>query len=110
MANVFEKAIDVLRTRGWFQGDYVAPDGGAVCAVGALGVALTRDADHFGGYSTRADDLLARFVDVLDLDQYDSSDLVAVIAEWNDASGRSEEDVILALKGAAYCELDGGDK
>ena len=38
-AEVLRKAAEEIRTRGWHQGEYIASDSDAVCALGALRIA-----------------------------------------------------------------------
>lgn len=87
-AEVLRKAADVIRARGWRQHDY-GEESGPVCAVGALNVAMGGDPwDDHGPYT--AEERLRQF-----LGWGDS------VSRWNDARGRTVEEVIAALEKAA---------
>lgn len=93
-AEVLAGARDVLAERGWHQGGFMGQDG-AVCAMGALRVACFGELLP-GQFSTglgAAHELLARVVE-------------GPIDWWNDAQGRTYEDVILALKQAEELALE----
>ena len=85
MENPFLKAIDVLKERGWHQGQEQGPDG-SVCLLGAVGVACTGNAYMWGRENYH---LVSQTLGL------------TRVGSWNDDPERTEEDVILALKHAA---------
>lgn len=102
VGNPFEKAIDVLRERGWHQGDFESSHDGSVCAVGALGVACVGNASWLAENQGDWTPVMKTLRTVLQPD--DPSTFF--IPDWNDDPERTVEDVILALKMAAV-EWDG---
>lgn len=88
-AEVFRKAAEVLEQDGWVQGKMHTPDGH--CLIGALEMALwgrafdwTIDVEQRGDMSR----LAALFGTFLDRSS---------VIKWNDAEGRTKEDVVKAL-------------
>lgn len=84
------RAAEIIRERGWYQGDYYegyAPGhnygGGPVCAVGAL--ILTHD----GGFDSDAPWPPGFFA---------LGDEVGKVPSWNDAPERTQEEVIDLLE------------
>jgi hypothetical protein len=95
VADVLDRAADVIVERGHHKRNYVGLDG-SVCAVGAIRVAIA------GGP-----------VSPLRIDQFDTyrsaqawaSDVVgSPISRWNDAPERTAGEVIAALREAARRE------
>lgn len=93
--NPFLKALEVLDERGWYQGDFVGPDGG-VCIWGAMNQACEGSPD-VQVQGPAVDALLNTARNTLGI-----SALPHRLVEWNDAEGTTEEDVRLLLKQAAY--------
>jgi hypothetical protein len=95
VADVLDRAADVIAERGLCKGSFEGPDG-SVCAGGALRVALTGGPtnplgdDQFGTYMYA----VHRMTDVVD----------DVVVNWNDAPQRTADDVIAALQEAARRE------
>lgn len=92
MKEIFEGALAVLDERGWTRGAPTSP-GGPVC----LGIALTL-ACKAGSVSTHSQDYVRaqRFL-------LTANDLTLLnVVGWNDAPGRTYEDVVLVLKQAIY--------
>lgn len=100
-ADVLRAAKQVLIERGWTQGKYV-DDFGCVCSFGAINVAVTGDPRQSGSYrsseeqaATEASRLVSKAVDreLLDI--------------WNDAVGRTKDDVLAAFdKAIALAEAE----
>jgi hypothetical protein len=82
-SDVLRKAGDVLRERGWYQGYYKAPDG-SVCVLGAMSETMLPAT------------LWDRAIDVADTVAGTDN-----LARWNDATGRTVEEVLIAMD-AAY--------
>jgi putative intracellular protease/amidase len=95
VADVLDRAADVIAERGHCKGDYEGPDG-SVCAIGALLVAIA------GG---PADPLNARQFHTYMSARDWASDVVGnAVARWNDAPERTADEVIAALREAARRE------
>lgn len=95
--NIFEQAIEEIEKRGWCQGGFESSNG-SVCAAGALKAALgvkptdsvfTLHPAHPAYLGSL--EVLAGVV---------GSPSVAAIAEWNDRLGRTEDEVLEALRKA----------
>lgn len=85
-SEVLRKAGDVLRERGWHQGQFESPCG-AVCVFGAVNVAITSDPGD-GSLSREPVDMIRRI-------------LKRWPPNWNDAPGRTAAEVLATLD-AAY--------
>lgn len=87
--NLAEKAIEEIERRGWHQGAYEGGDG-SLCLLGALRVAAGRDSDHV--LEEGDDDIFA------------AQHAVRVVTGhrhphfWNDTPGRTEAEVLEALR------------
>lgn len=115
---VLEGAVEILERDGWCQGElYVGSDlprddqwrqtnseSAPACAMGAIYRAAmgTSDSMFFQPHweAGGANDLLSRVFRRMEKAIGDSRS----IAAWNDDRERSKEDVILAMKEAAYAE------
>lgn len=94
---MLRQALDVLRERGWHQGDYYNPDPDStcVCAVGALNVAsglpvnFDDVADHPREHALR---VLSYVVAARSGDRH--------IPTWNDEDGRTQDEVEAAFAAA----------
>lgn len=84
---ILRKAADVIRERGWHQGDYEGP-GGGVCAEGAINVVCNGTPNESGETAHKARVVLASFLN-------------NIINSWNDAPDRTVDEVIAALEEAA---------
>ena len=80
MTDPFEKAIQILESKGWWQGSNRGPDG-QVCALTAL---FDATGEHLAAYS-RVRNVLARVL------------RVESVAEWNDHPRRKVREVTAAL-------------
>lgn len=98
-SQMFEDAVAHIDTHGWCQGDDVNEQTGQVCAQGAFGLFTVIDSK--GGLTLRQHDLTRtqvfsiRVAEIMDLMGIETS-FGSVIA-WNDAEGRTKEQVIDAL-------------
>lgn len=116
--DLLRDALAVLEKYGWIQNLY-GSSGGARCMMGALGQAFYEGRDKYsefdlshhaaqvqvnGGYSATGWDAtcrLKRAIKMITPDHYSSfTDPMSQVVSWNDASGRSYEDVVLAFKKA----------
>lgn len=94
---IYSKAADVIRKRGWTQGNYV-DEHGHVCLVGAISYALeghpnNEKLDHVAFMrSCEAEDAIKHHL------QTSWGELCPLVADWNDDPARSKEDVLLLLK------------
>ncbi|SRR5258706_882260 len=77
------RAIDYIQQHGWCQGEAFGPNG-TVCTLGAL------EKTKEGGGFINAVDRLKPFIGG------------GAVHRWNDACGRTKEEVIKAMREAAY--------
>lgn len=108
-ADILDKAADLIEERGWHQGDYVGPTG-CLCPYGAmyLAVGITPagrgNTNDWPGWTP---DRGGPFLDAARwLARYLRGRAVSV---WNDAEGRTKEEVVSTLRAAAQAarETDG---
>lgn len=93
IANTLDKAADLIDQHGWFQ---VGGDPShRFCALVAIRAAAPQLTPHQIALREAACVALARYVE-LDIDRIQSG-----IIRWNDAPGRTQEEVTAALRGAA---------
>lgn len=91
---VLKDAAHEIERRGWFQGDYVGPDG-SVCVIGAIRAACGMDPHTY------------LFREESDMEHSMALELVAArcgylrlsVHVWNDAPGRTVGEVLAVLKG-----------
>lgn len=102
-ADTLDEAADIIERNGWTQGDYHRPDGSKpprdwpVDTTGALNLALGADTpSHDIQPDSSAEVALMRYLGI----EY--------VPGWNDAEGRTVEEVIAALRGAAAAEREAG--
>lgn len=99
-SSVLDTAANLITENGWFQGavDYDSP---ALCANMAIGDAV-RMANNIGTavtYGVAARALLNHITDAtISLDQPARGN---AIVRWNDEFGRTQDEVVQALRGAA---------
>lgn len=103
--NVCEAAIDAIERRGWTQG-IVEDDDGRICLVGAVNVASRGTATnvktrHVAIERQRAKALSDIYAEIRANDLVDSS---GWITQYNDAPGRTVDEVIEVLRYAAKRE------
>lgn len=109
-ADVLREAAEYIGEHGWVQDD-LEDDYGKVCAIGAI-----NRVTHSHGYGAGADYAAADDFGALDAlsmhigidPSWEASQprtFLHPVARWNDARGRTAEDVILAMKRAAE-EID----
>uniref|UniRef100_A0AB74UIQ7 Uncharacterized protein n=1 Tax=Caulobacter phage BL57 TaxID=3348355 RepID=A0AB74UIQ7_9VIRU len=100
-AKVLTQAAKLLEERGWGQGNdtvNTADAGGAMCANLALGHASIRvDPKDYAAYSYAQGALLRH----LSIPVPHMSTKASVIIAWNDAEGRTVEEVVQALNDTA---------
>lgn len=97
---VFKRAADVIRTRGWNQGDF-EDSHGCVCTLGALNLTLF-NAARLGDVVTKSNLSYAEMYD--EREPYaiqirnglgiTGDGWMGTIADWNDKRGRTEQEVI----------------
>jgi hypothetical protein len=96
---VRRKAADIIAARGWHQGGF-APDGGdlnecPVDVLGAINVALGHSPREFLFEASTVAMTLAKDLDL----ECDPGQLVEVLSVgWNDAEGRTADEVMDALR------------
>lgn len=107
LANVLRHAALVIEERGWTTGEPVSPTG-KVCAWGGIRVAVYGDgpADDPADIDVEAaaTAVLAGFVRTYQPTLHDESDGIrdiGAVAAFNDAAGRTAEEVTAALRAAA---------
>lgn len=108
-ADLLDKAVDILETRGWCQHKYGDDtEEGTKCAVGALRRASWELQYHRGGRRELAHDVKVSqsFTRAYKAVQFEvgeqQPDSVGLSIEaWNDEGGRTADEVIELLKGVA---------
>lgn len=102
--SLLKRAAAIITERGWYQGHYIDDQGQCVCPLGALHIAyaealgLRNPARHVGSWPEGSrPDPLQEAVNGLQ----DSISTRDWVADWNDAPGRTKEDVLSALRAAA---------
>jgi hypothetical protein len=85
-AKVLRDAAELIREKGWCQGDYEKADG-AHCAIGAIGCSSIPAEQFFDARSALQD----------------AVDQVPVW-RWNDTPGRTVDEVLAAFEAAAQAE------
>lgn len=104
--NPFYKALAVLMERGWHRGFYVSETSDAVCALGALGVALVgdpllgrlRSPEEIHKYTAGQRRALWRLEEML---VAETGVVRGGVAAFNDDPSTSFEDLVLVFKHAA---------
>lgn len=105
-AEILNKAADVIEERGWHKGDFVSSVGfdgsGCVCVLGAINVAVGEvpyAVFEIGDRDERTDAarVLAEYLGLVLRD----GDVTEVGDRWNDAEGRTKDEVVAALREAA---------
>jgi hypothetical protein len=108
-ADYLRAAALYLRRHGWTRGGYYQRDAGPfppACALGAIGMAVhgrTCDTPFFTG-TVRARQRFERAYEVLDAylaDTVTEQPGYGDVGTWNDAPGRTHDDVVMALQAAA---------
>jgi hypothetical protein len=87
-------AVDIIEQDGWCQG--ITRRGTAACTAQALRIA----ARHDPFVAEEAGRRLAHFVGC-----YRPGSYWGTIPDWNDAAGRTKEEVVEALRGAAFAAV-----
>jgi hypothetical protein len=98
VADVLDRAADVIAERGHYKGDYEGP-GGEVCVAGAIRVAVTGTAMPHPKTADRTRHVIGSAYNSLGRAIGDP-----IITYWNDAPGRPADEVIAALREAARRE------
>lgn len=107
-ADVLDRAADIIERNGWWRKSYY--DFGAVgskpkcelacCARGAINLAANgRTPDRLSNLGEDALHALERYLGI-------SGEHPDSVADWNDEPGRTVEEVIAALRGAAKAERE----
>lgn len=112
---ILTKSVGVLQTNGWIQHDYadetvdVPPRERPCCGLGAINIACGNDPDdELDGEALDAAFALALYLGYSAEDLVED-DLVDVVGQkWNDAEGRTVDEVIAAFLSAAQAELEAG--
>lgn len=110
-ADILDEALDFLRRNGWIQGDYInqqqiddgeGPGDCACCARGAINMAAggPPDNDYLPGAEAASNAVLTWLLISGALGETLS------LPEWNDAPGRTADDVMSALAAAAQAERE----
>ena len=100
MSEVIDRAIEVLREKGWVRGSLYDPITGRFCLNGALGVAtglLDADNHHLGGL-THPDEWARRTAAFHDAQQAIVAHVGTTVPHWNDHKARDVDEVIEVLK------------
>lgn len=126
-SEILDKAADVIERNGWHQGDWMHARPGRqddecpVCEGGALNLAVTGspcidadDDDAPADLLTAYEVMAHRAKPSLEIgpEDYTVGELleafVEVVASWNDAKGRTAEEVVRELRAAAASEREAG--
>ena len=86
---ILRAAARYIRKHGWYQGDLVDDETGAVCLYGAVYAVVTGSPDTYSSSASIVGDLLRQRTGVHYPD------------EWNDEAGRTEAEVLAVLEGKA---------
>jgi len=116
LAAVYRRAMEVIKTNGWCQGNFfesgqgVRPADCPVCAAGALGVAVAGDPFVIDNRPLLldAERFLSEHVGPCPADLDADPDPVDVIATWNDDPFRTVDHVLAVLERAAVAAESGG--
>lgn len=92
---VLARAADIIQQRGWHQGWFIDRDTGAVCCVGAIRIAGGLTATPIYDRDAAAHDL------VLNARSRMFGHLKRSVSVWNDEPGRTQAEVVAALRAAA---------
>ena len=96
VANLLERAADLIEHEGWSHGLWRSPNGGGYCAEAAINIVATgthRISSSVPGWQLA---LCAQWA-VLSMQR--ATDCALVF--WNDAPGRTEQEVLDTLRAAA---------
>lgn len=100
VADVIDGAADVLDRHGWIQGALATPDG--VCAIGALRVALRLSVTRVGTEPPSPTPVwLFKVIEDEIFVHRNVPRMFAGIADWNDAPGRTADEVKDVFRAAA---------
>jgi hypothetical protein len=124
-SQILDKAADHIERYGWMAEDWYAADGVtppeqcAACAGGAINIVAEYAPDYldhddtsrpvFGALEALAARLSPHVQeDLEDGDHWDGELLLDVIASWNDAKGRTRDEVVEELRAAAASAREAG--
>lgn len=108
VSQIFEEAVELLEQRGWCQGR-VEDVNGALCAVGALGVAMTGHAHMFANRITSWQKAFFNQVVDEDFGRFVAGEDGCEVPEWNDRHGQTQQHVMDAMMGYAKVLRDRGE-
>lgn len=109
--DVLTAAADVIEQRGWLQGsfsiraydEYGEPDGfienAPVCVRGAISLAAA--AGYLDETTELTDECVERLARHLDAEHATATGARIAVAVWNDAPGRTADEVVTALRATA---------
>lgn len=105
-ADVLDGAADIIERNGWWRQYYYDPGSQlpmrdcAVCARGAINLAANgKNPNRLSDVGQDALRALERYLGI-------SGEYPHSVADWNDKPGRTAEEVIAALRGAAAAERE----
>lgn len=112
VADVLDKAADILETEGWGKGAYLDNQTGKRCTVGAIRHAVcgnsfvNTDRDQIGPTILKAIHILDTYIASNDPEfskrmRSSTSRGANFVITWNDTGNRTQEDVVNALRKAA---------
>lgn len=121
---IYSKAIEALKKQGWGKGDYINPNTGCVCAMGALALGSNRakvtnegpeeepyydirpvEEDHLFSFQYHTLDLTSLFQAMRELPDDKKPGESAGIALWNDDYAEGVRDVVALFERAHEIEL-----
>jgi hypothetical protein len=94
IGDILLKAADLIERDGWCQNSYWGPNG-EHCALGAIQCSVSGCVSECLDHNYFVIRAKNRFKEFVGIDH---------IQNWNDASGRTKEDVVTAMRGAAFVQ------
>ena len=104
-SEVLARAVEVIETKGWHQGDF-DNDEGCVCVWGAINIAMGGCASDAGCVGDGDESALHFLGTVL---QGNENKYLSSVVDFNDAPGRTQEEVVAMLLGASLEAMAAGE-
>jgi hypothetical protein len=112
IADAYNAAAQHIEQNGWTQNGYVDNyiwgDRGACCAAGALNAVLNDDPENNDDTRHYKLPLLNHLGLRIDLDDAEEDEFSIAIGSWNDAKGRTQDEVVAKLREVADAVRAGG--
>lgn len=88
-STILHRAADLIEQRGWCQNS-LQDFKGRMCSIGAIQMAESN-----AKMTTQAAVKLSNYIQKMNIDRW------GLVANWNDAKGRSKEEVVATIRAAA---------